>query len=272
MPSHAGTAAPLPSERLQEGARELCPLLDRLGRALADLSPHVFELAEPGARAAQQALGHSQRQAEASFQSLEARLLASLRDRPPSPPPLRSYRAPINAQSARLASSHGMLADTGGEALAFLSRSQPQPPLQLPQLPQQQALGRAGSAPLVDIHIAILSASPLQLQGQPELSLSRPELSAGTSSSSLSQAMSQLTSSLAQRTQELAQRTAAISQLSSALTHALSSSAQDLPEQQQQEEEGREEEEEGREEEEQEKEEEMPGLEDLEPVSLASSR
>ena len=62
-------------ERLQLLTRDACPLFDRFGRLLSDLSPHLWTRAMPGIT----------RPAPANrfdpFQSLEARLLSLLRER-----------------------------------------------------------------------------------------------------------------------------------------------------------------------------------------------
>lgn len=65
-------------QRLKAYARDICPMLDRLGRVLTDVSQHLWEFADPGARAAQ--LSATPRSFD-SLQSLEARLLSLFRAR-----------------------------------------------------------------------------------------------------------------------------------------------------------------------------------------------
>lgn len=166
-------------QQLHATARSLTPLVDRAGRVLMDLSPHLWELSEPGALAMQQQA--ATQHAMDPFQSLEARFLSLLRERPPSPPPMRAYRSPINAQRTPDSNnSTGISRSSMAPASTSLLRS-PIP----------------GAAPQhVDIHIAIVSPPR-----EPDMA-------------SIASAMSSLTNSLAARA-------AAITQLNAALNQSL---------------------------------------------------
>lgn len=88
--------------RLQQIIEELCPLFDRYGRILSDFSPLLSSYVESHA--------NIERNPEATdphraTQSLENSILNLLRERPPSPPPLRAYRAPLARHNGRLVSA-----------------------------------------------------------------------------------------------------------------------------------------------------------------------
>lgn len=123
--------------RFRHLAKELCPLIDRFGRALTDMAPFLRELsesppveegstssstipAESGTNSTSSSSRGSSSDPSRSQFSLEASLLSFLRERytlmfpdilyvrvwiltnatcrPPSPPPERAYRAPITNQ------------------------------------------------------------------------------------------------------------------------------------------------------------------------------
>lgn len=158
--SAEGTAG---DEQLKALYRDACPLLDRMGRALADLSTQMWNYVEPGS-----ARHHNSNRPIDPLGSIESRIISLLRERydcislfilidirscipvllfrPPSPPPSRAYRAPITAAAQR---NEGQdLFRSPASLLSFLAAN--------------QALNRtAGDDRQVDIQIAILPGSAL---------------------------------------------------------------------------------------------------------------
>eukprot|EP01031_Cornospumella_fuschlensis_P036598 gene36598-44397_t len=85
----------------RERGRALAPLLDRLGRVLTDLSPLLAQSLDPSppntATSTSNTANTSAGLNPSAPASFEERLLSLLRERPPSPPPLRAYRSPLTS-------------------------------------------------------------------------------------------------------------------------------------------------------------------------------
>mmetsp|Transcript_32647 Transcript_32647/g.44753 ORF Transcript_32647/g.44753 Transcript_32647/m.44753 type:complete len:581 (+) Transcript_32647:285-2027(+) len=253
--------------RLRHLARELCPLVDRFGRALTDMAPFLRELAEapqdpnqvdsPAATgvpssssSTSNSSSNTARPRASNHFSLEASLLSFLRERPPSPPPERAYRAPISNQprmpmaagasrggvsvgsnfltdilsAAGLGGAGGVAPSNNGNSMLY-SHSNAQ------TLSSQQSQQIGGH---MDIHIAILSPPssrvtvPAVASNEVTHSASSITSSNVSSATALTQAVSSLTASLqaqaqslALRTQQLSDRTAVVTGYSQAISEML---------------------------------------------------
>jgi hypothetical protein len=234
--------------RLQLIARDACPLFDRFGRILTDVSPHLWSRAMPGINRPSPANRFD------PFQSLESRLLSLLRERPPSPSPLQTFRAPITSVVPRMEPldvlRSGLLRNAFSSANNGNSEDSDGSNAQRPSsfsestrsssnistagstvVPPSGAAARrttSSSSPSgnglehhVDIHIAILSPQNGTLSsGRPVDSLSRTV-------ASLTASLQAQAQQLAARTQELSERTSAVSEITSAITEAIRASVRD---------------------------------------------
>eukprot|EP01036_Dinobryon_divergens_P034125 gene34125-44093_t len=241
--------------RFRHLAKELCPLIDRFGRALTDMAPFLRELAESpvdegstsstaipaesGTSSTSSSSRGSSSDPPRSQFSLEASLLSFLRERPPSPPPERAYRAPITnhprgpltagAIRGVAANSGSLLTDILNAAGMGSSNTGLSTTALLP-LSSQSTQGVDGHH--LDIHIAILSPpssrASMVTSGTSDFASANSGGPGSTSGSVLSQAVNNLTASLqaqaqslALRTQQLSDRTAAVTGYSQAISEIL---------------------------------------------------
>lgn len=201
------------NEQLRLLAQELCPVVDRFGRVLLDLVPQLWSLAN-GNTHPQLAAPAPTNQPVGGFNSIESRLLSLLRERPPSPPPLRSHRspilsAPINPAVAGLPA--GLRALRMGNGSAFGLN------------PANLTGGRTpgsnnGQEHHVDIHIAIVT---------PQGTLVNPNNLTGVRNNNnsglanISSSLQEQSAQLAARARELSARTTLVTEITNALTQNL---------------------------------------------------